>query len=258
MPDFRSETRAAIEAVQIGLARATESVGEVATKAGRDIVTATDIAVEDAMRRSLSRSLAIPVIGEERGGDVPADGSSYWLIDPICGTRNFASGIPLYCVNLAMVEDGRVSVAVVGDPSRGELVIAEAGEGTFAFRDGVLLPLRTSDLSRSLVIEEGKSGGKRRRDAGRLMTAVVQADRWDFRSLGSTLALPYLAAGRISAYGVVYVTSIHCAAGALLVTEAGGTVSQIDGRPWTLRSDSLLASADAGLHQELLGLLHAE
>ena len=259
MADLRSVTLAGIEAVERGLALATTNVGvdQVTSKDGRDIATATDIAVEDAMRQSLAQSHAIPVIGEESGGNVPADGS-YWLIDPICGTRNFASGTPLYCVNLGLVEDGQVSVAVVGDASRRELVVAEVGKGAFAFRDGALLPLRTSALSRSVVIEEGKAGDNRRADAGRFMAAIVQEDRWDFRSLGSTIALPYLAAGRVSAYGVFFVTSIHCAAGALLVTEAGGTISQIDGDRWTLQSDSLLASANAELHQELLDLLQAD
>jgi myo-inositol-1(or 4)-monophosphatase len=66
-----------------------------------------------------------------------------------------------------------------------------------------------------------------------------------------------LAAGRISAYVVFWVSAIHAGPGSLLVTEAGGTVSDIDGRPWTIRSDSLLASATPGLHKELLTLARA-
>ena len=67
-------------------------------------------------------------------------------------------------------------------------------------------------------------------------------------------ASAYVAAGRVAAYVLFAGSALHVGAGTLLVTEAGGTVSDIDGRPWTLRSDSLVASADIGLHEELIDL----
>jgi myo-inositol-1(or 4)-monophosphatase len=117
--------------------------------------------------------------------------------------------------------------------------------------------MTTSDVSRTIVIEDGKSKGSRREQAARFMAAAIRADRWDFRSLGTTLASPYLAAGRISAYIVFWVSAIHAGAGSLLVTEAGGTLSDLDGRPWTIRSDALVGSANPDLHEELLDLLRA-
>jgi myo-inositol-1(or 4)-monophosphatase len=72
--------------------------------------------------------------------------------------------------------------------------------------------------------------------------------------LGTTLAFAYVAAGRISAYVVFLASAIHTGAGSLLVTEAGGTLSDIDGRPWTIDSDSVVVSATPALHQELLDL----
>jgi len=68
------------------------------------------------------------------------------------------------------------------------------------------------------------------------------------------LALSYLAAGRISAYVLFWASAIHTGPGTLLVSEAGGTLSDIDGRPWTIQSDSVVASADTQLHHELLEL----
>jgi myo-inositol-1(or 4)-monophosphatase len=67
--------------------------------------------------------------------------------------------------------------------------------------------------------------------------------------------LPYVASGQIAAYAVFWVTAIHAAAGSLLVLEAGGAVSDIDGRPWTLGADSIVASADRELHGELLDVI---
>jgi len=128
---FRPETLVAIDAVKRALAIARRGVGaeDITAKGGRDLVTVTDVAVEDAVRRMMTEALGFSVIGEERGGEAVADGSPYWLVDPICGTRNFASGIPLYCVNLVLVEGDEVTVAVVGDASTGEIDVAERGRG---------------------------------------------------------------------------------------------------------------------------------
>jgi myo-inositol-1(or 4)-monophosphatase len=256
---FRSETLKAIDAVAQALELAERGVGagDITSKGGRDVVTPTDVAVEDAVRDLLTEALGLAVVGEERGGDVPADGVPYWLVDPICGTRNFASGTPLYCVNLGLVEGDRVTVAVVGDPSTGEIALAERGRGAWALKDGARRQLTTSDESLTIVIEDGKSKGARREHAAQFIAEAIRADRWDFRSLGSTLALPYLAAGRISAYVVFWVSAVHAGPGSLLVTEAGGTLSDIDGQPWTIHSDSIVVSANRDLHQELLNLARA-
>jgi myo-inositol-1(or 4)-monophosphatase len=252
---MRPETDAALDAVRRGLALAEAGARghEVMAKDGRDVVTSTDIAVEDLIRERL-RGLGLPVVGEERGGEAPGDGSPYWLVDPICGTRNFASGTPLYCVNLALVENGVVVMAVVGDPSRDEVVYAERGNGAWALKDGVATRLCVSDESRTVVVEDGKARGESRQRAAAFLAEVVRADRWDLRSLGTTLAMPYLAAGRIAAYGVFFVTAVHAAAGSLLVSEAGGVLTDLEGAAWTLRSRSLLFSAADALHADLLSL----
>lgn len=257
---FRPETLVAIEAVKraFTIARRGIAAEDVTTKGARDLVTAADVAVEDAVRGVVGDALGFSVIGEERGGDASADGSPYWLVDPICGTRNFASGIPLYCVNLALVEGNEITVAVVGDPSTGEIDVAERRRGAWRLNAGGRRQLSTSDESRTIVIEDGKSKGSRREQAAQFTAAAIRADRWDFRSLGTTLASPYLAAGRIAAYVVFWVSAIHAGAGSLLVTEAGGTVSDIAGRPWTIRSDSLVGSANRHLHEELLDLARAD
>lgn len=253
---LRLETRVAIDAVEQALELARRRVGaeDITAKGARDVVTATDLAVEDAVRAIVRDALASPVIGEERGGERPADGSPYWLVDPICGTRNFASGIPLYCVNLALVEVDDVTVAVVGDPTTGEIHVAERGRGAWALKDGARRRLRPSTESRTIVIDEGDSTGARREQAARFTAGAIRADRWDLRGLSTTLSLPYLAAGRISAYVLFWASAIHTGAGSLLVTEAGGTLSDIDGRPWTIHSDSVIASATPDLHAELRDL----
>jgi myo-inositol-1(or 4)-monophosphatase len=117
--------------------------------------------------------------------------------------------------------------------------------------------LATSDTGRTIAVEDGKSTGARRERAGRFIAEAIRADRWDVRSFGTTLTLPYVAAGRISAYVLFQASSIHTAAGSLLVTEAGGSLTDIDGRPWTIHSDSVVATADSVLHQQLRDLVRS-
>jgi myo-inositol-1(or 4)-monophosphatase len=256
---FRPETLVAIDAVERALELARSRVGaeDITSKDARDVMTATDLAVEDAVRGIVRDALGVSVIGEERGGEASADGTPYWLVDPICGTRNFAAGIPLYCVNLALVEGDRVTVAVVGDPSTGEIDVAERGRGAWALKDGVRRQLITSDESRTIVIEDSHSKGARREHAAQFTAGAIRADRWDLRALSTTLSLPYVAAGRIAAYVLFWTSAVHAGAGSLLVSEAGGILSDIEGRPWTIRSDSIIVSANPDLHQELLELAGA-
>ena len=101
---MRTETEAAIRAAAIAqrIADSRQGGDQITSKGGIDLVTASDVACEDAIRAELLRSFPeYPVIGEERGG-TPVDGKPYWLVDPICGTRAFASEVPLYCTNIAL------------------------------------------------------------------------------------------------------------------------------------------------------------
>jgi len=249
-----AEAESAIRAVAeaLDLAVGPSGADEVSVKDGRDIVTGTDVRVEDHVRARLSEALVIEVVGEERGGE---GGASHWLLDPICGTRNFASGIPLWCVNLALVRDGEPVLAVVGDPSTDEILVGWTGGGAWGLRrDGGARRLRADTSNDMVVVEDGKPTGPRRDAAADFFAAVVRANRWDLHALSSTISAAYVAAGRVSAYACFYVTAIHTTAGVLLTRESGAVVTDVDGAPWTLASDSLLAAATAELHADLLSL----
>src|SRR4029450_9280881 len=199
---FRPETAVAIEAVRqaLTIARKGLSGGKVTAKGERDLVTDSDVAIEEVARRILVGGSQIAVIGEEQGGEPSA--SRYWLVGPILRAPDFASGVAPYCVNIALVEDGEITVAVVGDPSTDGVDAAERGEGAWRLKDGARTRLAACDRSRTGGVEDGKSKGERRERAARFTAAVMRADRWDMRSLGTTLACPYVAAGRLAAYAV--------------------------------------------------------
>ena len=259
MTSIQPATQVAIRAVGRGLelARGRAGAAEITSKGGRDLVTETDIAVEDEIRRIVEGASPHPVVGEERGGEVPAGGSAYWLLDPICGTRNFASGIPLFSVNLALVQGNEIALSVVGDASNDEIQFAERSGGAWGNGGERRRQLSTSAQSQTIVVEPGHATGPRRELAARFAQEIIRADRWDVRSLSSTLSLSYDAAGRVAAYVLFSGEALHPGAGTLLVTEAGGSISDIEGAPWTLQSDSLIASANPALHRELVDAVQA-
>jgi myo-inositol-1(or 4)-monophosphatase len=261
MMALREETRIAVGAVREALAAAhggAETV-QVQAKGALDVVTDVDVRVEDVVRGVLRRELGdgAAVLGEERGGADVAGGGTFWVVDPICGTRNFASGLPLWCVNLALVEDGAVTAAVVGDPSRGdELVVAQRGEGAWALAaaDDDATRLSVSRASETVAFEDSHSAGPERERCARFVAGLIRSHRYELRSLSTSVTLPYLAAGRVAAYAMFWTSAIHAAAGAFVAAEAGALVTDLDGAPYGIESSSLLAAADPALHAELLAL----
>ena len=117
--------------------------------------------------------------------------------------------------------------------------------------------MATSNQSQTIVVESGHADGSRREHAARFARDTIRADRWDIRNLGSTLSLSYVSAGRVSAYALFSASALHAGAGTLFQSRGGGSISDIEGAPWTLQSDSLLASADPELHRELVGMVCA-
>jgi fructose-1,6-bisphosphatase/inositol monophosphatase family enzyme len=192
----RTETVIAIDAVERALLMAGKGTGEIRFKIERDVVTDADVAIEDLIRATVEDRLGLPVVGEERGGRA-TPGESYWLVDPICGTRNFASGIRLFSVNMALVERGEIVVAVVGNGSTGDVHVSERGKGAWTMRHEGPGQLQASADSR--IVNFGsvaELSGPERERAALAVASSFRADRWDFRSLGTTLTLAYLASHR--------------------------------------------------------------
>ena len=254
---MRLETEAAIRAATIAqrIADSRQGVERITSKGGIDLVTGSDVACEDAIRTELMRSFPeYPVIGEERGGK-PVDDKPYWLVDPICGTRLFASDIPLYCTNIAFVDRGVVTAAAIGVGRTGEVLFAEDGSGAWMRTAGNDQRLSVGDHSNTIWID-----GKSERAADTVRRAIL-LQRWYVSLFPSSLSYAYLALGRIS--GIVHFGlpssdrhgSVHTAAGCFVASEAGASVTDLDnGEPWGLETHSLLLAATPALHEDLRGL----
>jgi len=255
---IRPETISAIRAIDIarGIVDGRVGADRITSKGGIDLVTGADIACEDAIRAELLRAFPdFPVIGEERGG-VPRKGSPYWLVDPICGTRTFASDIPLYCTNITLVENGEPAIAVVGIGRTGEVVYAERNRGARLRAGANDTPIKVDDSNNLLWIDG------RTEQAADFIKRVLLPRRWYVMQFPSSLAYAYLACGRIAAAALFSSKSapeaygsVHSAAGCLLALEAGAIVTELNGAPWTLATRSTLIAASKGLHETLSQLL---
>ena len=178
----------------IKLADAREGADEVTSKGGIDLVTNTDIMIEDLVRNELLKEFPdYAIVGEERGGSPSAD-RPYWLVDPICGTRPYASDVPLYCTNIALVENNTVTLAAIGLGKNGETVFAERGGGAFVHSNGENRSILASDKSNTLWLS-GKG-----KQAANLVRNAMLARQWYIWQFSSSIAYPYVATGRMAWY----------------------------------------------------------
>jgi myo-inositol-1(or 4)-monophosphatase len=220
-----------------------------------DLVTEVDVAIERAFREMIGERFPDhAVLAEELGGSGEVPRGPCWVFDPIDGTTNFAHGLPIFCASLALEIDGVAEIAAVYDPTRRELFSAERGGGAFLngrpihvspasdLVDGVLVtgfPYDVHDRVEEIVGLFGAFVGKAR--------AV--------RRLGSAaIDLCYVAAGRMDGFWESDLKPWDIAGGSLIVAEAGGRVTGMDGGVFSSRSGAIVAS-NTHLHDAMLGVI---
>jgi len=228
---------------------------QVDKKGTIDLVTEVDVAVERMFRDLIaSRFPDHYVLAEELGGSATVPAGACWIFDPIDGTTNFAHGLPIFCSSLALEIDGVAEVAAVYDPNRRELFTAERGGG--AFVNGT--PLKVSAAERlvdsMLVTGFPYDVHKRVEEIVGLFGAFVGRAR-AVRRLGSAaIDLCWVAAGRMDGFWESDLKAWDIAGGALIVAEAGGRVTSLDGSPFASRSGSVLAS-NGQIHEAMVEVI---
>jgi myo-inositol-1(or 4)-monophosphatase len=219
-----------------------------------DWVTEVDLASERAIAASLAETAPeIPFRGEESGGD--AEAARSWVVDPLDGTTNFVHGFPVVGVSVALVEDGSPTVGCVHAPLLRKTWIAARGRGAWDVSDGVPARIRVGvrDVERAIVA----TGFPFRRKALlprylRTMTAALETFE-DLRRPGAAcLDLAWVAAGVFDGFFELALSPWDVAAGGLLVEEAGGVVTDWEGRPDYLPGTILAGSRS--VHPALLRL----
>lgn len=222
-----------------------------------DLVTEVDLECERLCRAVLAeRFPEHDILAEELSSDPsePSRSRHRWVFDPLDGTTNYAHGLPIYCASLALEIDGRVVVGAIFDPSRQELFTAERGAG--AYLNGVpLRPSSTTALLDALLVTGFPYDVHRNLDELVDMFGAFLGASRAVRRLGSAaLDLCYVAAGRFDGFWEQLLRPWDVAAGALIVEEAGGRVTGMDGSPFDPVAAHLVAS-NGPVHDAMLAVI---
>lgn len=227
----------------------------ISKKGPIDLVTEADLAVEQELRALIgARFPSHAILAEEGAATDAPSGAARWIIDPLDGTTNFAHGLALFCVSIALEIEGRMELGVVYDPIAEELFTAERGQG--ARRNGEPLAVSGCDQLIDALLCTGFPYTIREDRAAQVdvFSAFLGRAR-AVRRLGSAaLDLCYVAAGRLDGFWEERLHPWDVAAGALIVEEAGGLVSNYAGATLELGRGQIVASTPA-LHPELLAVL---
>jgi len=249
----------AVAAALAGAAEVRQRYGgtlERHAKEGTDFATSADLASEAAIRAVLAEHRPDDaMVGEEAGRTGPAGARREWLVDPLCGTRNFAAQTPLVAVNVALRSAGRTLAAASADPLAGEVFWTD-GAAAFVRRTGTDHPLHPASTSLLVDVDlDHPDGG----EGLRLLAHPALHRELSPRVSSTTLAMTWLAAGRRAAYvheGDLR-DNVHFAAPVAIAVAAGCVVTGVRGQPFGDGSGGLLAAADVPTHIRLLELLTA-
>jgi len=241
-PTLNIAVKAARRAGSI-ITRASEDIGSLTIndKSYNDFVTEVDLASEKEIIRVLKASYPDHAfLGEESGLSHQAD--NVWIIDPLDGTTNFLHGFPQYCVSIALEQKGEITQAVIYDPNRNDLFTATKGQGAY-------LNQRRMRVSNKSKLKESILGtGFPFRDFQHLpvylkiFEDVVRGTSGVRRPGSAALDLAYVAAGWFDGFFEINLSKWDIAAGGLLVTEAGGIVSDFSEKDGWLESGNIIAT----------------
>jgi myo-inositol-1(or 4)-monophosphatase len=230
---------------------------QVSQKGPADFVSAADHRVEAMLRRELSKARPdYGLVMEESGIVAGHDPHHVWVIDPLDGTTNFLHGLPHFAISIALVRDAEPVAGLVYQPLTDEAFWAEKGGGAFV-NDRRLRVSARRKLSESVIATGIPFLGKPEHEKYLRQMAAVMDTTAGIRRFGSAaLDLAYVAAGRFDGFWEMGLKSWDIAAGILLVREAGGYVSEINGGHDMMSSGHVLAANDH-LHLPLGSLLRS-
>jgi len=247
---------AVVRAGDLQMARFGQHI-QVDKKGTIDLVTEVDLAVERMFRAMIAeRFPSHQILAEELGGAAVVPAGPCWIFDPIDGTTNYAHGLPIFCASLGLEIDGVAEIAAVYDPNRRELFTAERGGG--AFLNGK--PMCVSSASRlvdALLVTGFPYDVHARVDEIVGLFAAFVGEARAVRRLGSAaIDLCWVAAGRMDGFWENDLNAWDVAGGALIVAEAGGRVTGMDGKPFSSRGREVLAT-NGRLHGAMLDVITA-
>ncbi|MFQ5581487.1 MAG: inositol monophosphatase family protein [Mariprofundaceae bacterium] len=227
---------------------------DIRQKADRDFVTDVDKRAEAGIIREIRRHYPDHGIVAEESERVNSGASVQWYIDPLDGTTNFIHGYPHFAVSIAAWRDGRPLLGVIHDPMRNETFEAQNGSGAFLNRRRLRVS-REGKLANALFASGLPPYRREHLEMfQKRMHACMKAADGHRRSGSAALDLAYVASGRLDVYWEAGLRPWDIAAGIILIQEAGGMVTNLDGATAALERGDVMAS-NTKLHDAFIGLL---
>jgi len=254
-------------AARVGAKILLERQGSVEpiSKGPKDIVTEADLASQNAIldvllnaypdHLTLAEETCISDQGHESHPAEPIGPDQYrWIVDPLDGTINYVHGIPSFAVSIALEKGGEILVGIVYDPVLNECFTASLGQG--AFLNGKRVSASSCESLEDALMAVSFSANLPRGSVEISRFVEILHASHTIRRLGSAaLNLCYVASGRLDGYVASAIKAWDVAAGALLLREAGATLTSLDGGSFDLYRPKLACAATAPLHAELLEIL---
>lgn len=226
---------------------------EVRVKGLRDIVTDADLAAEEAIIQTIRTRYPDHALLTEEGGESAGKAPYVWVVDPLDGTTNYSRRFPSFSVSIGLVHQGKLEVGVVYDPLHRHLFATQRGRG--ATLNGT--PLRVSrvdQVGHAVVALDWAHSQEGRHEILARLGRIAPACG-TLRAIGSAaLGLCYVGAGWVDAYFHIGLKPWDMAAGLLLIEEAGGRVTDVQGQSWQPWDQRVLVS-NGHLHQTLLDVM---
>ncbi len=228
---------------------------QVSRKGPGDFVSAADLRAEEIIFYELSKARSdFGFLMEERGRAGNKDSESIWIVDPLDGTSNFLHGVPHWCISIGLEEKGEIVAGIVHDPIKDETFRAEKGNGAF-FRNKRLRVSGRNTMDGAMIACGQPAGTEN--DLFIQEYAALLAQAPGIRRFGAAaLDLAYVAAGRLEGFWERGLKPWDMAAGTIIIREAGGMISDIEGKKTNPVHEGNVLAANAEMYDELKKILN--
>jgi len=232
---------------------------QVSRKGPADFVSSADLRAEQTLKEELGRArpdyaFLMEESGHTAAADPGAGSQRRWIVDPLDGTTNFLHGLPHFAISIALEERGDIIAGVIYDPVKEEMFWAEKGAGAYLNDRRIRVSGRSTLESALVAVGSPFKGHGEAPQFLAELNAIIGATAGMRRWGAASLDLAYVAAGRYDAFCERDLSTWDTAAGIALVREAGGYISEMDGKSIRLDSPSILAANDR-LHAAMVDLL---
>ncbi len=222
-----------------------------------NFATEADIAVEKLIVDKIQKTFPQDqIMAEESYAAIAVSGKGrYWVVDPICGTGNFARDIKVYVTNIALVENGKLVAACAIDHTQAEYIWS-VGKRIFIGRKLLKKEKKTKGVAIEVDLTAllGASNEVKEKHAKFISQLILKTDYY-LLSVASSLTFAYVATCKLDAYICVNYKLWDVAAANFLILQAGGVVTDILGKPWAISSTNVLAALDKRVHRKLVNFL---